>query len=69
MAKVADAIYWVKGYVMKFSTKVFGFVAAFTVFIVWWLLSLSELPREEAKWCRQYRPDMSTLECAKEFGY
>lgn len=54
---------------MKFFIKVFGLVAAFTIVIVWWLLSLSELPREEAEWCRQYRPDMTALECGKEFGY
>lgn len=54
---------------MIFFIALFGFVAAFTIVVVWWLLNLSELPGEEAEWCRQYRTEMTALECGKEFGY
>lgn len=53
----------------KLLAKLFFFIAFIGAFLWFWDRKFFDLPREEARWCRQYHPEMSSLECSEQFGY
>ena len=54
---------------MKFALKLYILILGLSVLGLVWILSQPDLPSEEVLWCKEYRPNLSLKDCAKEFAY